>query len=131
MSQSAGLLAMRRRSHELGRLARTDDLTGLGNARALWHDLPELLAIDALALMILDLDHFKEVNDRHGHAVGDAVLRTAGAAIRSVVGDNGRPYRYGGEELVVLMPGAGEQAAAGLAERIRARVASSGAGLPA
>lgn len=72
-----------------------------------------------LYLLMLDLDHFKAVNDTHGHAVGDDVLRDFSARVRSRL----RPYdlfgRYGGEEFCVLLPATGAEAAVGVAERIR------------
>lgn len=129
-AQSTVLTRLRRQARELDRLAHSDHLTGLGNARALWSDLDRLLAAEAAAVIFLDLDRFKRVNDAHGHAVGDAVLEVAGAAVRDTTGADGRAYRYGGEELVVLLPGAAEPQAAALAERIRARVAGLSAGLP-
>ncbi len=115
---------------DLGQLAHTDDLTGLRNARALWRDLDDLSRRGPLALIILDLDRFKAVNDAHGHAVGDSVLRRAGSAIRAVVGDPGSCYRYGGEELVVLLPGTDEADAAALAGRLRTRIGEAHAELP-
>jgi diguanylate cyclase (GGDEF)-like protein len=131
VAQAAALVVLRGRNRELGRLAQTDDLTGLRNARALWQDLGGLLTGRPAALIFLDLDRFKDINDTHGHAAGDAVLRATGAAVRAVAGPGGHAYRYGGEELVVVLPGAGEPEAAALAEAIRARVALPGAGLPA
>jgi len=109
-------------------LALTDDLTGLYNRRYVVAHVNELLARmpeggGEVALMLFDIDHFKQVNDQHGHPAGDAVLRElAGRALRQVrsvdlVG------RLGGEEFVVVMPETNLAGAAVVAERLRAAVA--------
>ena len=115
------------------RLARRDGLTGLANRRAFDERLAELSAevVAAggdLALLMCDLDHFKSVNDTHGHAVGDRVLKEAAAAIREALADSrsddaALAARYGGEELVVLLPGFGPAGAGRIAERIRGAIA--------
>jgi diguanylate cyclase (GGDEF)-like protein len=71
------------------------------------------------ALLMMDLDHFKSVNDNHGHVVGDTVLRQLGEIIRSSVRENDLAFRYGGEEFVVILPNTGEKGARYVAERIR------------
>jgi len=86
-----------------------DELTGLYNRRFLEETLPRLLAhaerrSAPIAVLMLDLDHFKQVNDRYGHAVGDAVLREVGALLLARLRRMDVACRYGGEELVVLMP---------------------------
>lgn len=114
-----------------------DPLTGLLNRRALQLEFAKMRALvvgaeDPLgySVLLLDLDHFKAVNDRYGHDIGDLALksmaRTAGEVIR------GRDIfgRYGGEEFVVLLPGIGIEGARILAERIRERIASSPVQLP-
>ena len=73
--------------------------------------------------MLLDLDHFKRVNDVFGHLVGDAVVQRVGRVLRSVLRDSDFAIRYGGEELLVLMPGTGLEEAASCAERVRVAVA--------
>jgi diguanylate cyclase (GGDEF)-like protein len=83
-----------------------------------------------VALMILDVDCFKKVNDDFGHSAGDAVLRRAAALLSDVVGTSGTCYRYGGDELVALLPGVDEQRAATLADALRARLAEPTAALP-
>lgn len=101
-----------------------DDLTGLYNRRALsrlfaerW---PALLAAHReVALLILDLDLFKEVNDTHGHLVGDEVLRAVADLLREGFRATDLRARYGGDEFVVVLPGVGAEEARGLAERIR------------
>jgi len=77
----------------------------------------------ALGLVTLDLDHFKALNDTHGHAFGDDVLRLVGARLREAVRETDLVGRVGGEELALLLPGAGPDIALEIAER--ARIASS------
>lgn len=72
-----------------------------------------------LAFMLLDIDHFKLVNDRHGHMAGDRVLRGVTDALKETLGDRALLGRYGGEEFSVLLPGAGQEEALALAERLR------------
>ena len=71
-----------------------------------------------LSVLMLDLDGFKPVNDRHGHADGDRVLRDVARTIRSVVRDNDIVARYGGDEFVVVMPDTGEEGAQEVARRV-------------
>jgi len=106
-----------------------DPLTGLYNRRYM-EDTLERLAYTAerenreCAVIMIDLDHFKRLNDQHGHAKGDAVLRDTAAAITSHIRDTDMACRYGGEELIVLLPNCGLEAAANKAEGIRASIAS-------
>jgi diguanylate cyclase (GGDEF)-like protein len=79
----------------------------------------------ALAVLMLDIDHFKSVNDRFGHAVGDAVLRAVAGRCRAVLKAGDLPARLGGEEFAVLLTGVGRDEAAAAAERLRAAVAAS------
>lgn len=108
-------------------LAITDDLTGLYTVRFLHHVLEREVERHrrhgrGFALVLLDLDDFKRVNDRHGHLAGNEVLRRVAAAIRSTVRDVDVVARYGGEEFAVLLPEADSAAATCAAERIRAAV---------
>ena len=121
---------LRRRPRALAQLTRLDDLTGLGNARALWNDLPVVVTAGPMALMIADVDRFKQINDELGHSAGDAALRHAAALLSEVVASAGSCYRYGGDELVALLPGADEYRAAAIAETLRARIAEPAIGLP-
>jgi diguanylate cyclase (GGDEF)-like protein len=73
---------------------------------------------------MIDIDHFKVINDRHGHPVGDAVIRSVAWILRSVLRLHDVPGRYGGEEFGIVLPGTGIQGAEILAERIRARIES-------
>jgi diguanylate cyclase (GGDEF)-like protein len=75
-----------------------------------------------VALLLVDIDHFKRVNDLHGHLAGDDVLRAIAAALRQQLGDSDVLGRYGGEEFVVLVPGAEPAGACAVAEKLRERV---------
>ena len=119
--------ALRDANRELERLAHTDGLTGLANRRYFMDRLSsELERSDRyerpLSLIVLDLDHFKEVNDTHGHAAGDAVLKAAAEALRSVCRDVDVPARVGGEEMALLLPETARSGARTVAERVRVRI---------
>jgi diguanylate cyclase (GGDEF)-like protein len=106
-----------------------DPLTGLLNRRFFDEAVETAFAASAradteLSLIVLDLDRFSEVNNAHGHAVGDAVLRRVARAMAGVVRTSDIVARYGGEEFVVIAPGSGREDAVHLAERIRAAVAT-------
>jgi diguanylate cyclase (GGDEF)-like protein len=112
----------------LARLAVTDDLTRAFNHRYLSSRLPEEVGRarrygDRFSVLMMDLDHFKQVNDAHGHAVGDEVLRGFVERVRAEVREPDVLIRRGGEEFVLLMPSTRITEAAAVAERIRARVA--------
>jgi len=108
----------------------TDALTGAYNRRTLF-DLGEREAKRAeregrpLALVILDLDHFKRINDTHGHPTGDAVLRQFAEIARAYLRKSDLLVRFGGEEFCVLLPGEDEAGAHAVADRIRAAVESA------
>jgi diguanylate cyclase (GGDEF)-like protein len=109
----------------------TDGLTELPNRRQFEERLSEELARverfgGTLALVLADLDDFKGVNDRHGHLAGDDVLRAFADVLRDTVRDIDTAARYGGEEFALLLPGADEEGAARLAERVRATMADRG-----
>jgi diguanylate cyclase (GGDEF)-like protein len=82
----------------------------------------------SIGLIVCDLDHFKDVNDAHGHTVGDAVLVDVAYALRKELRAFDMAYRLGGEEFLVLMPGAGPDEAAEVAERLRMAVGAFPAG---
>ena len=115
--------------HELmARLARQDALTGLANRAAFDEALARAWGRGErrpapLALLLLDVDHFKRVNDGHGHAAGDAVLRDLAALLRAQLRPDALLARVGGEELALLLPDAGLAEARALGERCRAAVA--------
>ncbi len=113
---------------KLKRLATTDALTGLAN-RALWHDrVKQALALARRApgreviLMLLDLNHFKQINDTLGHLVGDAVLKQVAQRIKAALRDSDTLARLGGDEFAVLLPVAdgGRRAAQAVAQKIHA-----------
>ncbi|MES1928067.1 diguanylate cyclase [Salinisphaera dokdonensis CL-ES53] len=120
----AGLLSLIRRldetENELYRLARTDELTDLPNRRALMEAAAEHVA-DArpVALLFIDIDHFKRVNDTYGHQTGDEILRQVTRALASQLGDDDLLCRYGGEEFAVLIRGSDAARPRALAEQIR------------
>ena len=112
----------------------TDDVTGLFNARHLYTMLDEQVAVGKVfSLMFVDLDHFKSVNDTHGHLVGSRLLAEIGGLLRRSLGPNNAAFRYGGDEFVALLPGMGKSAASGttmaLREDLRAARFLEGAGL--
>jgi diguanylate cyclase (GGDEF)-like protein len=104
-----------------------DQLTGLLNRRALEPRFAEVaeqaaLARQPISLVALDIDHFKAVNDQHGHAMGDAVLRDVAYALRQNLRTFELLYRLGGEEFLLLLPGADRNDASRIAETLRAAV---------
>ncbi|MBE0614306.1 MAG: GGDEF domain-containing protein [Burkholderiales bacterium] len=112
---------------ELARLAMIDPLTATLNRRAFMLEYERELSRCArektgLALAIFDLDHFKDVNDTHGHLVGDEVLRRVADVLRASLRGHDVLGRYGGEEFVLLMPGADAAAAQAGTERVRLAV---------
>ncbi len=115
---------------EVQRLAITDGLTGLYNRRHFFElaerELERSRRYDRpLSAMMLDIDHFKQVNDTHGHAVGDQVLQALAARFRDNVRDIDLLARYGGEEFVALLPEVGLESARAAAERLRQSVAET------
>ncbi len=117
------------------RQASVDDLTGLYNHRFLMDSLGQQVALSErlgapLAILMMDIDHFKALNDTHGHHAGDLALSTFA---RTVVGNVRRAdltARYGGEEFVVLMPNTSAREAFGVAEKIRVAVSATDVELP-
>jgi two-component system cell cycle response regulator len=117
-------------THRFRRVALVDALTDLGNRRALENELERAWARlqrggKSLALLVIDIDRFKQVNDVHGHAAGDEVLKTIGATLSGAIRKVDQAFRLGGEEFVVLAPEADIMGAIGVAERIRQAVAQS------
>lgn len=111
----------------LEQLAQTDPLTQLLNRRALTErimaEMERALRYDStLALLMIDLDHFKAVNDTHGHLVGDDVLRDLGHLLNRTIRGSDITARYGGEEFLVLLPETDDVGAVAFAERIRVAV---------
>ncbi len=117
------------------RLATVDPLTGIANRQAVLARLADELARAAryhrpLSVIIVDLDHFKRLNDTHGHAAGDTVLRHVGQLLGSSVRSVDIAGRYGGEEFLVVLPETDVDAAAALAEKLRRVVSGSEVRLP-
>ena len=112
----------------LEKVANTDELTELANRRSLLQQLKA--EVDRahryqrpLSLVLLDLDHFKRVNDTYGHAVGDDVLRATARAMEHVCRDLDLPGRMGGEEFAVLLPETDPEGAQIVADRLRIEIA--------
>ncbi len=117
------------------RQASIDDLTGLYNHRFLINSLGQQVALaerlgTSLAILMLDIDHFKALNDTHGHHAGDLALTTFARTVVSNVRRADLAARYGGEEFVVLMPNTSAAEAFLVAEKIRAAVAATEVELP-
>ncbi|WP_367718610.1 GGDEF domain-containing protein [Nitratireductor sp. GISD-1A_MAKvit] len=115
------------RSESLQHAALTDSLTGMQNRRffddALREYLQEFRRIDKpVGLMVLDLDHFKQVNDTHGHDVGDEVLRAVARCLKDLTRYHDVVARMGGEEFAIVAPNMNNESLAKLAERIRRSV---------
>jgi diguanylate cyclase (GGDEF)-like protein len=125
MARMAGLVRqVRTQTATLARLSDTDQLTGVPNRRAWDRQLTSSVARAQragvpLAVALVDMDHFKRVNDTRGHAAGDRLLAAAAAAWAATLRAGDLLARYGGEEFVVLLPGADGEAAFRAAERIR------------
>jgi diguanylate cyclase (GGDEF)-like protein len=117
-----------RQQSALQSLAETDSLTGLTNHRGFQQALrSELRKASAqrtiVALVALDLDDFKAINERHGHPFGDGVLHGVGAVLRKSVRGNDTAARTGGEEFALILPGTSAEAAQEIAERVRVAIA--------
>ena len=128
VSQAAPVLANLRNLAIAEIRADTDGLTGLPNKRAVTDTLKRMFAQASaerspLALLMLDLDHFKQVNDNRGHAVGDQVLANVGAVMRGAMRSHDFAGRNGGEEFAILLPDTEIPAALRIAERVRAAIA--------
>lgn len=135
--RAAGLLrtaavrdGLRLRAAELERASLTDPLTGLGNRRQFDLRLREEFRRaeryrDSLSLLLVDLDHFKLINDRHGHLCGDDLLRSVSAALGASVRSIDILCRYGGEEFAVLLPRTALAGAAAVAQRTALAIAEA------
>lgn len=120
---------LRRVHAELELLASHDGLTGLFNWRAFYEHAGQMLKIahrrrENVTLLLLDLDHFKAINDRFGHPEGDRVLQAVAAALRETARGNDIVARHGGEEFVVAALGLSAEEGLAAAERLRAAVAA-------
>jgi diguanylate cyclase (GGDEF)-like protein len=112
-------------TEQLEHLARTDSLTGLLNRRALEHvavQPADPAGPETVSLILMDVDRFKQINDRHGHPAGDEVLRALADLMRDRVDPAFALARFGGEEFAVLVPGAGTEDAASMAQALRTAI---------
>ncbi|WOI52747.1 PleD family two-component system response regulator [Parvularcula sp. LCG005] len=130
---------LRQSVNETLEMAVTDPLTGLYNRRYLANHLPRLLRdakeeANPLSLMVIDVDHFKKVNDTLGHDIGDVVLREMAQRMNFSIRGIDLACRFGGEEFVFVMPDTDRQSAEAIAERLRSQIAEApvdiGAGDP-
>jgi diguanylate cyclase (GGDEF)-like protein len=114
----------RRSTLRLRALAMTDELTGVPNRRAVLALLAQLLrrSHTPTSILIMDIDHFKSINDRHGHLIGDETLRAMTANLREAVAEPALFGRLGGEEFAAVLPATGLEQAITIAERLRERV---------
>jgi len=124
-AQTAGSLATAGAIEELSRRALIDQLTGLHNAAAFTEDLRQAAArghtavgADRLVCLIIDVDHFKKVNDTYGHPAGDDLLRTLAAVLTAELRDADRIYRIGGDEFAVLAAADGTKQISMISERL-------------
>ncbi|HYY80927.1 MAG TPA: diguanylate cyclase [Actinomycetes bacterium] len=126
---------LRQRNEELDTISRTDALTNMHNRRHVEEYLASLTSLarrnaQPIAVLIIDIDHFKSVNDRHGHAAGDAVLREVAERMARSVRLEDMVGRWGGEEFLAILPMTSARGAAELAERLRRAVADQPCHLP-
>jgi diguanylate cyclase (GGDEF)-like protein len=114
------------RNEELARQAHMDALTGLPNRRGLDAALAHRVGQEhaEFACVLADIDHFKRINDRYSHLVGDEVLRRVGALMRELVRDGDVAARYGGEEFALLLDLVDARQAVEVSERLRAKIAA-------
>ncbi|HET7286635.1 MAG TPA: GGDEF domain-containing protein, partial [Pyrinomonadaceae bacterium] len=114
-------------------ITEVDELTGLFRRGAFDRNLADCISESStseepITLIMADLDKFKSINDTYGHPCGDEVLQVVATIIKQTVGAKGRCYRYGGEEISILLENYSADEAASLAERIRLRIESSSLG---
>ncbi len=124
------LAGLRKEAEKLRDQVHTDTLTGLYNYRHFALELAQELertrrSGQPTSLIMIDLDHFKDINDTHGHEVGNQVLRMTADLIRSTVRRIDIPCRYGGEEFALILPSTQLALAVNVAERLREEIAST------
>jgi diguanylate cyclase (GGDEF)-like protein len=131
-NQAAQAIARIRLEESLRRAAMHDEVTGLPNRRLVEDDVTRTLLDEytALSVIFVDLDGFKAVNDRLGHAAGDALLREVGQRLRGVIRESDVLGRFGGDEFIAVASVESDGDAAVLADRIRASIAEPYSGLP-
>jgi diguanylate cyclase (GGDEF)-like protein len=129
-NQAATSIANAKLYGEIERLAVTDGLTGLFNHRHFQEKLAQEFNrlerfSEPISLLIIDIDHFKKINDTYGHPVGDAVLKKVSGVIRKTIRNIDIPARYGGEEFAVILLGTDTGGALKMAERLRKSIADA------
>ncbi len=134
LTMALAVMMFRKKQVELLGLAATDPLTGMNNRLSLDAVVAREISRSerqgsALSIMLVDVDHFKQVNDQNGHDAGDRALKTIAKLINEVIRDGDTAFRFGGEEFLVLLPGARADQACGVAERLRKNIESSNFGL--
>jgi diguanylate cyclase (GGDEF)-like protein len=117
------------------RLIFEDELTGIYNRRFLLNYFQHKISWDALednplSLLMMDVDHFKQINDTHGHGVGDKALIRVAGFLKEAAGESGLPIRYAGDEFMILMPSADKQAALQMGEQLLTLVHENPVSLP-
>lgn len=127
VAQAAPVLANLRTIAIAETRAATDALTGLPNARACHDNVKRMVAhagrsLSPVTALMLDLDHFKQINDRFGHGAGDDALAATGSALRSLLRVSDFAGRYGGEEFLILLPDTDHVGALALAEKLRSAI---------
>jgi diguanylate cyclase (GGDEF)-like protein len=130
VNQAAAQLSRIQLTEKMKDRALRDPLTGLHNRRAFSEALAQSLAREErqggrLGLVMLDLDHFKKLNDTFGHPAGDAALKNAAQVLGRRLRRGDLAARYGGEEFVMMLPGTSETGALGFAERLREAIEQS------
>jgi diguanylate cyclase (GGDEF)-like protein len=123
--------ALERMIGSLRNQANRDPLTGLFNRRMLDQVMPQIVREclgqgTPLAMQMIDVDYFKDLNDTLGHATGDQMLRALGQIIRSTIRTSDYGFRFGGDEFVILMPGCDRESALRIAERLQSLAAALG-----
>jgi diguanylate cyclase (GGDEF)-like protein len=124
------LLTYRQRYESIRKESRIDPLTGLLNRRALDEQLASMKDSDVYALLLIDIDKFKAVNDDLGHAAGDVVLAQVATALRSSLRDRDAAYRFGGEEFLIVVRNASCEEGARVGERVREHISDSFSAAP-
>ena len=122
-------IVLRQQNEQLAVASVTDGLTGVKNRKAFDSAMAEAQARyqpgrTPVAFLFCDADKFKSINDRFGHPAGDAVLKSLGSRLAAALGSEGEIYRYGGEEFVAMLPGAGARRASEIGEKLRLAIES-------
>ncbi len=129
LQEAAPIIEAKRFAQSLKEMSLRDPLTGLYNRRVLEDFLPQLEAGirrrgSSLGVLMLDIDHFKVINDTYGHTFGDRVLSRVASIVRNTLRQSDIPVRYGGEEFLLLLPDSSNEGAERAAERIRQKIAN-------